>query len=168
MNMRFTQHTGSRIILILCIILITLAFPFATVRGTDRITTFRRTPYGYDSQTGSFKLESQLTKDGHKLHANGNVCITFDYFIFDAQAGQSLDGQIAPGSTSSKPIRYAILTSPTELNTFQNSACARGNWQAQDFTTPSTISWIAPADGQYALLFFVTGFYGGTLSFSPI
>lgn len=167
--MAFSKISASCSILLLCAILVTSVSPLANVYGTmNQIVSFRRTPSGYDNQTGSFRLGSQLTTDWETGNRQvTRVCLMFDYFIFNAQAGQLLQGQVQPGSTGNKPVYYAILTSPTQLNVFWNSNCGRGNWQFQAFTSSSTISWTAPKDGQYALVFMVSGFYSGVVYFLP-
>jgi len=168
MGMTFSKFSASCTILLLCTILVTSVSPLANVYGMNQIVSFRRTPSEYNNQTGSFRLDSQLTNDWGSGNTQATrVCLMFDYFIFNAQAGQQLQGQVQPGSTGNKPVYYVILESPTQLNIFWNSACGRGNWQLQEFTSPSTISWTAPKDGQYALLFIVSGFYSGVVYFVP-
>jgi len=164
--MRVNYLRAPRMIILLFTLLLISMLPFANVYSSGQVTSFTSTPIGYNSQTGAFRLESQIIKEGHKLHSSGSVCVTFDYFIFTAQAGQALQGQVTPGSTGSKPVYYSILSSPIQLNQFQNSACGRG-WLLNGFTSPSTIDWTAPADGQYALVFIITGFYGGVVYFMP-
>jgi len=164
--MRSKRFRASYTILFLCTVLVAIFVPLARVQGAQGdITTFRHTPAGYNNQTGSFALASQLMSES-KSGVTG-VCVMFDYFIFNAQGGQVLQGQVSPGSTGNAGVYYTILTSPIQLNLFWNSRCGRGDWQIQQFTSPSTISWTAPEDGQYALVFMVRGFYGGTLTFSP-
>jgi len=165
--MSFSKFNASCSLLLLCTVLVTSVYPLVIVSGTNQIVSFRRVPSGYDNRTGSFNLGSQLTNDGLAGNPNGRPCITFDYFIFNAQAGQLLQGQVEPGSTGSKPVYYVIVNSPIQLNIFQNSNCGMGNWQFQQFTSPSTISWTAPEAGQYALIFVVSGFYSGVVYFLP-
>ena len=163
------RFRASYTILFLCAVMLTMFVPLSRVHAAqDDITTFRRTPDGYNNQTGSFALASQLTNELPKRRkGDAQVCVMFDYFIFYAQAGQILQGQGSPGSTGSGRVYYTILTSPVQLNLFWNSRCGSGNWQIQQVSSPSTISWTAPEDGQYALVFMVRGFYGGKVSFSP-
>jgi len=89
----------------------------------------------------------------------------FDYFIFNAQAGQTLEAQV---QSAGKKVFYMVLNSPSGLYRFQNSNCGVGNWGAvEGFTSQITISWVAPADGQYVLIFLTNGFYSGNVFFTP-
>ena len=163
--MRITQFSTLCTALLLCLVLAISVASLTNVHGVDQMIMFTRVPSGYANETGSFKLGSQLSHNG--VRGNGRVCVTFDYFIFNAQAGQVLQGKMEPGSTGNKPVYYLILNSPTQLNVFQNSGCGLGNWQLQTFTSPTTISWTVAEDGQYALIFAVSGFYSGLLYFLP-
>ena len=125
--------------------------------------TFTRAPSGYNTQTGAFTMDSQLIFD--KSINAARVCVMFDYFIFNAQAGQTLQAQVQSGG---KPVSYIILNSPTGLYRFQNSNCGYGNWgPVETFTSPTTITWVAPSEGQYVIIFLTNGFYGGQVFFTP-
>ena len=87
----------------------------------------------------------------------------FDYFIFNAQAGQVLQGSLQASGTL-RPVAYVILNSPYQLYSFENSNCGVGNWG--EISTASTINWTAPKDGQYALVFLTNGFYSATVYFT--
>jgi len=135
--------------------------------------TFLRMPTSYNDQTGAFTLSDQIV-DGA---GNGLVCMTYDYFIFNAQAGQVLQGS-SQTNTPDRIVFYMVLNSPSQLYTFMDSNCgvhtpywpnATPNvviWR-QKMTPASSISWTAPASGQYALVFMANGFYGGVVYFSP-
>jgi len=145
----------------------------ANVYGTGQPITFSRTPTGYNYQTGAFTLTGQLADDA----GNGAVCATYDYFIFNAQAGQVLEGGLRTGTTS-KIIYYMILNSPDQLYSFMKSGCGVHtpywpnvaptlvSWR-QDMAAASSIYWSASIDGQYALIFLANGFYSGVVYFSP-
>ena len=125
--------------------------------------TFTRAPLSYDMQTGAFTMGSQLTNDGEIN--GGGVCVMFDYFIFNAQAGQTLQAQV---ESAGKKVSYMILNSPSGLYRFQNSNCGYGNWgPVEGFTAQTTINWLAPANGQYVLIFLTNGFYSGKVFFTP-
>ena len=123
---------------------------------------FTRTPAEYNNQTGYFILGQELTDDS----GTGRVCISFDYFVFNAQAGQVLQGTLQPGNAG-KVIYYAILNSPNQLLFFQT--CGAGNsGQIQGLralTSQTTLSWVAPKSGWYGLVFFVNGFYDSPVYF---
>jgi len=167
MKMRFTIISASCSVLLLCTVLLASIPPFAEVYATNQVTVFRRVPIGYNNQTGAFTLTSSFINDGLASNPNGRLCASYDYFIFNAQAGQVLQGQVQTGSTGSKPVYYTVLNSPAQLNVFMGTTCGRGTWQIQQLMPPATISWTAPSDGQYALVLIVSGFYGGPLYFSP-
>jgi len=103
----------------------------------------------------------QLTNLGWRK-AGDRVCMMYDYFIFNAQAGQVLQGGAQSGT--GKLIYYMILNS-NQLYSFENSDCDAGYW-GQLVASASTIIWTAPTDGQYALVFMTSGFYGGTVYFT--
>lgn len=162
---------GSLLFLILCTFIVSAYPSLASVYGAGQTITFSRTPTGYNYQTGAFTLTGQLGDDA----GNGAVCATYDYFIFNAQAGQVLQGGLQTGTTS-KTIYYMILNSPDQLYSFMKSSCGvhtpywpnvaptLGSWR-QDMAPASNINWSASIDGQYALVFLANGFYSGVVYF---
>ena len=167
MKMRFTLVIALCILLLPWTVLLTSISPFANVYAMNQVTMFRRVPIGYNNQTGAFTLGSSFVNDGLASNPNGRLCAQYDYFVFNAQAGQVLQGQVHTDSTGSKPVYYTILNSPAQLNVFMGASCGRGTWQIQKAIPPYMISWTVPSDGQYALVFIVSGFYSGVLYFSP-
>ena len=143
----------------LCSFIVPTGLSVANVYGAGQVITFSRTPTGYNNQTGAFTLGSQLTNDA----GNGGVCVMFDYFIFNAQAGQVLQGGLQASGTL-RQVAYVILSSPYQLYSFENSNCGVGNWG--EISSASTINWTAPKDGQYALVFLTNGYYGATVYFT--
>jgi hypothetical protein len=129
------------------------------VYGEGRAVTFTRTPNTYNIQTGSFSLDWELSD-----FVSDTVCLSYDYFLIKAEAGQLLRGEVSPGSTGNRGVAYVILGSPIGLYNFEGSDCGFGFWSPL-FTTRSTFNWTAPQDGEYALVFMVSGFYGGPLYF---
>lgn len=145
---------------LLSTVLLLSTLPSMNVYGAGQtITTFTRTPDGYDSQTGAFRLGSEQTYDSG--NAGGGICLTYDYFIFNAQAGEVLQGQVKSGS---KTISYLILSPPSQLQLFDQNHCA-GKYWGQASSGP-TINWTAPSDGRYALVFMVSGFYDAPVYFT--
>ena len=155
-------------LLLVCAFLIPLSvLPLASVNARTTNITFTRTAADYNNQTGSFTLARQLTDDNGYGKGNGGTCLSYEYFIFSAQAGQVLQGQLQTGPTG-QFIYYMVLSSPNQLRFFENSNCGAGNWgQPQGFNSPSALDWTASADGQYALVFVVRGFYSGPVCFIP-
>jgi hypothetical protein len=119
---------------------------------------FTRTPTTYNNQTGFFRLDWELSD-----FASDAVCVSYDYFLFKAEAGQLLRGEVLPGSTGNRGVFYLILNSPIGLYNFEGSDCGFGYWGQDGFTSPTTFNWTAPQNGQYALVFMVSGFYEGPL-----
>ena len=68
----------------------------------------------------------------------------YDYFIFNAHAGQELQGSLQASGTFG-PIYYMILSSPYQLYGFENSNCGVGD--LGQIAPASSINWIAPNDG---------------------
>ena len=125
--------------------------------------TFLRVPPGYNSQTGAFTMSTQLTKDFKRTN-KGGTCVMFDYFIFNADGGQTL---LAQAQSPDRGVYYMILQSPNGLYLFENSNCASGYWaEVQGFASTTTIDWVAPASGQFVIIFLTHGFYGGTVFFT--
>jgi hypothetical protein len=154
--------TGSILFLLLCTFTPTLGSSKVNVYGAGEVITFSRTPVGYNNETGAFTLGEQLTCDA----GNGAVCVMYDYFIFNAQAGQVLHGHLQTTGTA-RPVYFAVLNSPYQLYSFQNSNCGIGNWgPMQKVSAASMLNWTAPKNGQYALLFMTNGFYSGTVYFT--
>jgi len=143
----------------LCTFIVPTGLSLVNVYGAGQVITFSRTPTGYNNQTGAFTLDQQLTNDAF----NGGVCVMFDYFIFNAQAGQVLQGGLQASGTL-RPVGYMILNSPYQLYSFENSNCGVGNWG--QIAPASSINWTAPKDGQYALVFLTNGYYGATVYFT--
>ena len=155
-------------LLLVCAISIPLSVPpLVTVNAQATSITFTRTAADYNNQTGSFTLGRQLTDDNGYGKGKGGTCLSYDYFIFNAQAGQALQGELQTGPTG-QFVYYMVLSSPNQLRFFENSNCGVGYWgQPQGFNSPSALDWTASANGQYALVFVVRGFYSGPVYFIP-
>ncbi len=136
----------------------TMSSAIVNVYGARQAITFSRTPNGYNNQSGAFKLSGQLTDDA----GNGEVCVMYDYFIFNTQGGQELQGSLQASGTVGW-IYYMILSSPYQLYGFENSNCG-ANWR--QIAPASAVNWTAPKDGQYALVFLTNGFYSATVYFT--
>ena len=96
---------ASLLFLMLCTFIVPMGSSPANVYGEGQAITFSRTPTGYNDQTGAFTLTWQIVDEA----GNGPVCMMYDYFIFNAQAGQVLQGGLQTGNTG-KAIYYMILT----------------------------------------------------------
>ncbi|MGD0424258.1 MAG: hypothetical protein ABSA92_12490 [Candidatus Bathyarchaeia archaeon] len=150
---------ASLFFLLFCTFTMPMGSSMVNVYGARQAITFSRTPNGYNNQSGAFKLSGQLTDDA----GNGEVCVMYDYFIFNTQGGQELQGSLQASGTVGW-IYYMILSSPYQLYGFENSNCGVGYWE--QIAPASAINWTAPKDGQYALVFVTNGFSSATMYFT--
>jgi len=118
-------------------------------------------PVYYNPSTGSFSLSQTL------YDQNGNACLYYDYFVFDAPAGLSATAQVW---TSGAQVSYMIVPSSVlSLLTSPNGCSTLGSLgQGQSFgSTPTLLSWTAPQSNQYAIIFYSTTLNGNTVYFIP-
>ena len=118
-------------------------------------------PVYYNPSTGSFTLGQTL------YDQNGNACLYYDYFEFDAPAGLSVTAQVW---TSGAPVSYVIVPSSVlSLLTSSNGCSTLGSLgQGKSFgSTPTLLSWTAPQNNQYAIIFYSTTINGNTVYFIP-
>jgi hypothetical protein len=121
---------------------------------------------GYSASTGSFTLGQTL------YDRDNNPCLYYSYFTFNALAGLSITAQVW---TTGDPVHYVIIPMSVITSYESPSSCgALGQRnpqylsQIQTFgSTPYTLSWTAPQDDQYAIIFFSTTPYGNTVYFLP-
>jgi len=121
--------------------------------------TFIRTPANYNPETDSFTLNEQAY-GGY----SGKFCLAYDYFVFDADAGQAMQGQVnSPGQV----IGYAFINS-YQLYVFDAYAqnCYLYLNSVQYFSSQAALNWTPPANGQYALIFFTRTYYTGSVYFT--
>jgi len=141
------------VILLLIIIPLTV---LSTVNGqAANQPSFLRTPANYNPQTGAFTLNVQGVFPRGFISP---ICISYDYFIFNATGGQAVSWQVnSPGQL----IQYVIM-SANQYRSFDASAqnCVI-NLSSQEFNSKATLDWTAPETGQYALVFFTRSFYAG-------
>ncbi len=121
---------------------------------------------GYVPSTGAFTL-------GDTLYDQSNVpCLYYTYFEFNAPAGQSISAQLW---TTGSPVNFLIVPMAVISQYESPSSCSNLGQrnvnllsQIQSFgSTPYTLSWTAPQNGQYAIIFFSTTPYGNTVYFVP-
>lgn len=160
-----SKFDASILVIFVCALIPLTITQLGNVSGqVTPITTFTLTPGDYNNQTGSFTLSGQFIYE--RVGGSNGVCISYDYFTFNAQAGQSLQGKLQPGNNG-KPFYYFILNSYPQFTLFNQYGCSAPNyWEPQMFNSASTLSWVAPADGRYVLVFFTPGFYGGPVYFT--
>ena len=158
-----SKFNASILIIFVCALIPLAIIQLGSVNGqTTPITTFTLTPKDYNNQTGSFTLSGQFTYDS--TNRRTTVCISYDYFTFNAQAGQTLHGKLMPGD-SSRPFYYFILNSYPQFSLFSQYGCSAPNYfEPQTFS--SALSWVAPEVGRYVLVLFTPGFYGGLVYFT--
>jgi len=153
-------------VLFVCLLIPSTIIQLGNVSGqATPITTFTLTPSDYNNQTGSFTLSGQFNY-GTTIGRANTVCMSYDYFTFNAQAGQSLQGKVHPG-TNGKSFYYFILNSYPQFSLFYQYGCSSPSYFApQMFNSPFILNWVAPADGRYVVVFFTSGFYGGLVYFT--
>jgi hypothetical protein len=121
---------------------------------------------GYSASTGSFTLGQTL------YDQNNNPCLYFTYFEFNAPAGQSISAQVW---TTGSPVHFLIVPMAVISQYESPSSCSDLGQrnvnllsQIQSFgSTPYTLNWTAPQNGQYAIIFFSTTPYSNTVYFVP-
>ena len=125
--------------------------------------TFLRTPRDYNSQTGAFTLHEQAYS-GNGIQS-GRLCLAYDYFEFNATAGQALQGQVnSPGQA----IYYAFISSSQyrTFNSYAQNCNLKLNSPPQHFNSQTSLTWTPPEDGQYVLVFFTRVYYAGPVYFT--
>jgi len=162
--MVFSKFGASFLVIFVCALIPLTSIQLGNVSGqVTPIATFTLMPGDYNNQTGSFTLNGQFTYE--RVNGRTTVCMSYDYFTFNAQAGQSLQGKMQPG-TNGKPFYYFILNSYPQFSLFSQYGCSAPKYfEPQMFNSASALSWVAPGDGRYVLVFFTTGFYGGLVYF---
>ena len=158
-----SKHTLCLILLLFVIALWNPAGGLRSVAGQSSLRIiFSRTPINYDNETGHFTLGEELTYGD----VDGGVCMSYDYFVFKANTGQVLSGQLQ--SANSRTIYYVIVTSIYQLPYFQS--CRNGNMGVIEgiraFNAPTTLNWTSVKNSTYALVFFVFGYYSGPVYFT--
>ena len=88
----------------------------------------------------------------------------YDYFSFNATAGQEIKGQYT--TEQWRPVGFYILNS-AQLARFGYSGCAIGSWPSDVYAFGPTydFNWRVPETGQYVFLFLSRPFYGGHIHF---
>jgi len=153
------RSLGLKLAVFLLVIVSTYS-QFAYGQASSGVTLLR-TATGYNFETGAFTLGEQAYGGIY-----GNLCLAYDYFEFNVTSGQVVNGQLnSPGQN----IYYVILTS-NEFKVFNNNAqncyTTLGSAKVEVFNAQSTLTWIAPEAGQYALVFFTRTYYTGPVYFT--
>jgi len=119
--------------------------------------TFIRVPANYNPQTGAFSLE-ETAYDGFY----GNLCLAYDYFVFNAIGGQAVSWQVnSPGQA----VYYAIIDASAIQDFDANAQNCNLIFPApfQFFNSQKTLTWTPPGSGPFALIFFTRVFYSGLI-----
>jgi len=148
-------------IFLACMILVPLMIPqLGHSQAVGGIVDFTRTPSSYNPETGSFTLDQTVYMGGNV----GGLCLRYESFHFNATAGLALHGLLeSPGQN----IYYIFLNS-SQFRVFEDYAenCYLvGSGQMGVFNSQSTLDWVAPVDGQYAIVFFTRTNYSGPVYF---
>ena len=125
---------------------------------------FDLTPGDYDYRTGTFSL-SYTEASGARLFQNlqDYPCLFYDYFLLSAKSGHTIHFRIQL-SMPERGVDLLILT-PSQFWEFQHSNCGWGLKSSilEGIVSFSTVDWIVPATGQYAVVFATPIFYGGQI-----
>ena len=143
---------GRNLVLFVILISITVAQVNDVSAQANQIK-FIRTPLSYNPQIGSFTLGEQAY--GGDL---GNFCLGYDYFTFNATAGQAVSFQVdSPGQI----IYYAIINASQfpGFNAAAQNCYLRLNSPIQDFNSKTSLNWTAPGSGQFVLLFYTRTYF---------
>ena len=109
--------------------------------------------YDYDYNTGSFMLSQALYNS-----AGGSVCLYYDYFSFAAVAGQTVSARLW---TAGWPISYMVVPL-SQVPLFQQAGCAlSGLGQGQTVNSPYSLYWVAPQNGDFAIILYSPPPYNG-------
>jgi hypothetical protein len=143
---------------------------YSTVQGTStslELIRYEVWPYDYDNLTGTFSLWQMNTRflpccmgDWEDI-----PCEYYDYFLFNAIAGQELRGQFT--TEQERSVGFYVLNS-AQFQRFGSSGCVIGGWgwEVFEFGPAGDFNWTVPETGEYTFLFLSRQFYGGHIHFT--
>ena len=151
----------------------TMITRYSTVQGistTPELIHYTLWPYDYDNLTDTFSLSQVNTRVVLiELGPSGGEwedvpCLFYDYFVFNATAGQEIKGQFT--TEQARPVGFYVLNSAQFR--FSDSGCAIGSqgWDVYAFGPTYDFNWTVPESGLYVFLFLSRPFYGGHIHFT--
>jgi len=124
-------------------------------------------PYDYDNLTSTFSLWLTNTWPPVVVGFTDEEfpCLYYDYFVFNATAGQEIKGEFTTEQEGS--VGFYVLNS-AQFQRFGYSGCEIGNWgwDVYEFGPAGNFDWSVPETGRYTFLFLSRGFYGGHIHFT--
>jgi hypothetical protein len=134
---------------------------------TSRQVSYVLTPGDYNSRTDSFTLSfTETTNIRYFADLDDYPCLFYDYFLFNATSGHTIRSHFQL-SMVGRGIDFLILNS-WQFWSFEHSNCGRGlgSSMLHVFAPSSSVDWLVPETGEYALVFASPVFYGGQIYFS--
>jgi hypothetical protein len=137
---------------------------------TPELIHYTLWPYDYDNLTDTFSLGQVNTRLLLvELGPTGGEwedvpCLYYDYFVFNATAGQEVKGQFT--TEQERPVGFYVFNSAQFR--FSDSGCAIGSWgwDVYAFGPTYDFNWTVPESGLYVFLFLSRPFYGGHIHFT--
>jgi hypothetical protein len=138
-----------------------------TVTSTPEPIHYTSWPYDYDSLTDTFSLGETQTKLLPCCFGDWDTfpCFYYDYFVFNATAGQEINGQFT--TEGGRSVGFYVLDS-AQFARFGYSGCQVGSWPWDLYAFAPTwdFNWTVPESGLYVFLFLSAPFYGGDIHFT--
>jgi len=144
----------------------TVITSYSTIQSTSttqELIRYALWPYDYDNLTDTFSLWQTNTMSVWQFGIEIVVpCLYYDYFVFNATAGQEIKGQFT--TEQGRSVGFYVLNS----DQFWNFGCTIGNWawDVYVFGPTGDFSWRVPESGRYVFLFLSREFYGGHVHFT--
>jgi hypothetical protein len=144
----------------------TVITTYSTIQSTtttQELIHYALWPYDYDNLTDTFSLWQMNT---HLVGPYWDVpCLYYDYFVFNATAGQEIKGQFT--TEQGRSVGFYVLDS-AQFRRFSYSGCVIGNWawDVYVFGPAGDLNWHVPESGRYMFLFLSGSFYGGHIHFT--
>jgi len=147
----------------------TVITTYSTIQNTSttqELIHYALWPYDYDNLTHTFSLWQMNTMSVQRFGIEVDIpCLYYDYFVFNATAGQEIKGQFT--TEQGRPVGFYVLNS-AQFRRFGYSGCAIGNWawDVYAFGPSYDLNWRVPESGRYVFLFLSGPFYGGHIHFT--
>ena len=147
----------------------TVTTTYSTIQSsftTQELIHYVLWPYDYDNLTDTFSLWQVKTRFVQWYEQEIYFpCLYYDYFVFNATAGQQIKGQFT--TEQGRSVGFYVLN-PAQFWQFGYSGCTIGNltWEAYVFGPTGDLDWHVPESGRYVFLFLSGPFYGGHIHFT--
>jgi hypothetical protein len=148
----------------------TVITTYSTIQSTSttqELIHYASWPYDYDNSTATFSLWQVHNKLVRLEFGDWEdvPCLYYDYFVFNATAGQEIKGQFT--TEQGRSVGFYVLN-PAQFRIFGYSGCQGGNWPWDVYVFGPTydLNWRVPESGPYVFLFLSWPFYGGHIHFT--